>query len=77
MANGDIDNALPHIPLCLTGSPRSWLNGLPPNSIHTSEDFKHEFPNNFEGTYQCPDSGYDLNSVIQGELSQGGVPQLN
>lgn len=28
MVNGDIGNALHYVPLCLTGSARSWLNGL-------------------------------------------------
>lgn len=67
MANGDIGNALRHVPLCLTGSTHSWLNGLPPNSIHTWADFEREFLNNFEGTYQCPGSGYDLHNIIQGD----------
>ena len=33
MANGDISNALRQIPLCLPGHARSWLSGLPRNSI--------------------------------------------
>ena len=67
MANGDIDNALRHIPLCLTGHARSWLSGLPPNSIHTWANFEHAFLNNFEGTYQHLGSGADLHSIIQGD----------
>lgn len=67
MANGDIGNALRHIPLCLTGSVRSWLSGLPPNSIHTWADFEHEFLNNFKGTYQRPGSGYDFHNIIGGK----------
>ena len=65
MANGDIGNALRHIPLCLTGHARSWLSGLPPNSIHNWADFEHVFLNNFEGTYHRPGSGADLHNIIQ------------
>lgn len=65
MANGDIANALRHIPLCLTGHVRSWLNGLPPNSIHNWADFEHVFLNNFEGTYHCPGSGAYVHNIIQ------------
>ena len=35
MAKVDIDNALRYMPLCLTRSTRTWLNGLPPYCIHT------------------------------------------
>lgn len=48
-------------------SARSWLDGLPPNSIHSWADFEHAFLNNFEGTYQRPGSGVDLHNIIQGD----------
>lgn len=51
MVRGDIGNALRHVPICLSGSARSWLDELPTNSIHTWVDFEHQFLNNFEGTY--------------------------
>lgn len=66
-ANGNIGNALRYVPLCLTCSARTWLNGLPLNSIHTWSAFKTAFLNNFEGTYQCPGSAYDVHNCIQGD----------
>lgn len=45
-------NALRYAPLCLTGSVRTWLNGLFPNTIHDWVDFEEAFINNFKGTYQ-------------------------
>ena len=51
----------------LTGHARSWLSGLPPNSIHTWTEFEHAFLNNFEGTYQCSGSGANLHSIIHGD----------
>lgn len=65
MANGDMGNAQWHMPLCLIGHARSWLNSLPPNSVHNWADFEHVFLNNFKGTYHHPGSGADLHNIIQ------------
>lgn len=67
MTNSGIGNALRFVPLCLTGSVRTWLNGLQPNSIHKWADFETAFINHIEGTYQCPGSVYDLHNCIQGD----------
>lgn len=67
MAWGNISNALRYVPLCLTGSTRTWLNGLPPSFIHSWTDFESAFVNNFEETYQFPDSAYGLHNYIQGD----------
>lgn len=67
MAGGNIGNAIRYVPLCLTELAHTWLNGLPPGSIHTWTDFKAAFINNFEGTYLRPGSAYDLHNCIQGD----------
>lgn len=64
MAGGDMGNALRYLPLRLTGSARTWLNGLPPSTIHDWMDFEEAFINNFEGAYQRPGNAYDLHNGI-------------
>lgn len=67
MAGGDIGNALRYVPLCLTWSARTLLNGIPPSTIREWADFEQAFINNVEGTYQCPGSTYDLHNCIRGD----------
>lgn len=66
LAQGDQGNTLCHVTSCLSGLTRSWLDGIPPNSIHNWVDFEHEFLNSFEGTYQRPGSLVDLYNIMQG-----------
>lgn len=67
MENYALGNTLRYAPLCLMGSTRTWLNGLPPSSIRTWLDFEMAFLNTFGGTYQHPGSAYDLHNYIQGD----------
>lgn len=53
MAEGGMGNALWYVPLCLTESARTWLNGLPPHTIYYWMDFEEALLHNFEWTYQC------------------------
>lgn len=52
----------------LSGSARASLNTLLPNSIFGWTDLQEEFLNNFQGTYQCPASQYDPDSIIQQDV---------
>ena len=50
----------------LTGSARTWLNNLAPNSINAWPDFEKVFVRNFNGT-KHPGRPHDLALCIQGD----------
>ena len=49
------------------GPARTWLKGLPPNSIRSWAELKTRFIQNFKDTCKQPMSILDLDSCVQGE----------
>ena len=49
----------------MEAGPLTWLENLPPHSIDSWLALSKQFVNNFQGTYQCPTSHYDLASCKQ------------
>ena len=52
IAHGNKRTTVRYVPLMLTGSARTWLNSLAPNSINAWPDFEKVFVRNFNGTYK-------------------------
>ena len=53
--------------MMLDGPARTWLKGLPPNSIRSWAELKTRFIQNFKDTCGQPISILDLDSCVQGE----------
>jgi len=53
--------------MMLDGPARTWLKGLPPNSIRSWTKLKTRFIQNFKGTCKQPLSILDLDTCIQDE----------
>jgi len=54
-----------YLPIHLGDAPRAWLMHLPEDTIHDWEGLKKVFVGNFQGTYKCPGSSWDLKSCRQ------------
>ena len=52
-------------PLMLEGTARTWLKGLPANSIGSWAELKAQFIQNFKDTCKQPMSIVDLGSCVQ------------
>jgi hypothetical protein len=51
-----------NLPLFLSDAARAWLEHLPPAQIFDWDDLVKAFAGNFQGTYGCPGSSWDLRS---------------
>ena len=67
IAGGNKFVAVRYVPLMLTGSTRTWLNGLPAYSINAWLDFHEAFIRNFSSTYKRPGRPFDLSQCRQGK----------
>src|SRR3954467_1843683 len=56
-----------YVPLMLTGSARTCLNILAPNSINAWPNFEKVFNQNYNGTYKHPGRPCDLSLCVQGD----------
>lgn len=56
-----------YFPLMLDGTARTWLKGLPANSIGSWAELKARFIQNFKDTCKQPMSIVDLASCVQAE----------
>jgi hypothetical protein len=59
VANNDLF-IIQFLPIYLASMSRAWLDHLPKNSIHCSEDLKEIFTGYFQGTYMWPGNPWDL-----------------
>src|SRR3954468_20882987 len=57
--------AVRYVPLMLQGSPQTWLNSLPRDSVNCWEDFQSAFVRNFTGTYDRPNLPRQLALCVQ------------
>ena len=55
-----------YLPVALSDSARSWLTGLPRQSVGSWKDLRDLFISNFQGTYERPGDQYDLLRLQQG-----------
>jgi hypothetical protein len=51
--------------VALESAPLTWLESLKPNSIHSWEDLKRAFINNFQGSMIRAGTRHDLSQVKQ------------
>src|SRR6187399_1715191 len=65
----DVDDAAcaNYFTMMLEGTARTWLKGLPQNSIGSWAELRRRFINNFEDTCKQPMSIVDLAACVQGE----------
>ena len=65
----DVDEAAcaKYFTMMLEGTARTWLKGLPPNSIGSWAELRRRFINNFKDTCKQPISVVDLAACVQGE----------
>ena len=65
----DVDDAAcaKYFTMMLDGTARTWLKGLPANSIGSWAELKAWFIQNFKDTCKQPMSIVDLDSCVQGE----------
>ena len=63
----DVDDAAcaKSFTMMLEGTARTWLKGLPPNSIGSWAELKAQFIQNFKDTCKQPMSIVDLNAFLQ------------
>ena len=64
-ACGDDITKLMYFPIAIELGLLIWLQNLQPHSIDSWLALSKQFVNNFQGTYQCPGSRYDLASCKQ------------
>ena len=63
--NGTKVTAMQSLQLHLRGPARTWLESLPPNSIHDWSELKKTFIRNFNATYKRPASIEEVRACIQ------------
>ena len=65
----DVDEAAcaKYFTMMLEGTTRTWLKGLPPNSIGSWGELRRQFIKNFKDTCKQPMSVVDLAACVQGE----------
>src|SRR6187399_3054991 len=65
----DVDEAscAKYFTMMLEGTARTWLKGLPPNSIGSWGELRRRIINNFKDTCKQPMSVVDLDACVQGE----------
>ena len=54
VAGGDEAVKANYLPMCLTGTARSWLMNLPEYTIHNWKQLRDTFVGNFQGTWTRP-----------------------
>jgi hypothetical protein len=54
-----------YMPLMMKDVARTWIQGLPANSIHSWRDMRRVFVKNFEGTYRRPATDKDIENCVQ------------
>nr|AAX95836.1 predicted protein [Oryza sativa Japonica Group] len=64
-AGGDNKAMANYLPVALADSARSWLHGLPRGTIGSWAELRDHFIANFQGTFECPGTQFDLYIVIQ------------
>nr|AAX96554.1 retrotransposon protein, putative, Ty3-gypsy sub-class [Oryza sativa Japonica Group]ABA93240.1 retrotransposon protein, putative, Ty3-gypsy subclass [Oryza sativa Japonica Group] len=64
-AGGDSKAMANYLPVALADSARSWLHGLPRGTIGSWAELRDHFIANFQGTFECPGTQFDLYNVIQ------------
>lgn len=66
-----------YLPLMMVGTARQWLSTLPENSINSWQDLYSQFCDNFQGTYNRPETLQDLKLCIQkkGETAREHLAQ--
>nr|CAD39796.2 OSJNBa0071G03.9 [Oryza sativa Japonica Group] len=65
VAGGDNKAMANYLPVALPNSARSWLHGLPRGTIGSWAELRDHFIANFQGTFERPDTHFDLYNVIQ------------
>ena len=62
----DVNDAVcaKYFTMLLDGPARTWLKGLPPNSINSSEELKAQFIKNFQGTCKQPLTIINLDNCV-------------
>jgi hypothetical protein len=61
-----------YMPLMMKDVARTWIQGLPTNSIHSWRDMRRVFIKNFEGTYRGLATDKDIENCVQrsGEMTR-------
>nr|AAM08549.1 Hypothetical protein with similarity to putative retroelement [Oryza sativa Japonica Group]AAM74436.1 Hypothetical protein similar to putative retroelements [Oryza sativa Japonica Group]AAP53204.1 retrotransposon protein, putative, Ty3-gypsy subclass [Oryza sativa Japonica Group] len=54
-----------YLSVALADSVRSWLHGLPRDTIGSWAELRDHFIANFQGTFECPGTQFDLYNIIQ------------
>src|SRR3954469_18396799 len=67
MLDVDQDACAKYFPMMLEGTARTWLKGLPPNTIGSWAQLRARFINNFKDTCEQPMSIVDLTACVQAE----------